>query len=277
MNWCVKRGRISSHMLADLRKEDESQDRRRIRRPLTDDELARLLAAAPKERQAFYLAAALAGLRRGDMRGIAWGNVDLPGATLTIPAAVGKAMREDVIPLHPQLTAALAAMRPPFAGPADKVWPRFPTNVTRLKDFLRAGLARTVYTGPDGAELSLAQAQALRKASRKAGQRSPVRVRIITTDPEGRVIDLHALRTTLGTQLARAGTAPQVAMKIMRHANYQTTLKHYMVLGLADTAAAVGRLPSIATTPVEAVEALATGTDAVREILGAAKVLQNRV
>ena len=55
-------------------------------------------------------------------------------------------------------------------------------------------------------------------------------------EPDGWVIDLHALRTTLGTQLARAGVAPQIAQRIMRHADYRTTLKHYTVLGLADTA-----------------------------------------
>lgn len=73
----------------------------------------------------------------------------------------------------------------------------------------------------------------------------------------GRVIDLHALRTTLGTQLARAGVTPQVAQRIMRHGDYRTTLKHYTVLGLTDTAAAIDRLPGIAR---ERVAHAATGT-----------------
>jgi hypothetical protein len=46
------------------------------------------------------------------------------------------------------------------------------------------------------------------------------KTRIVTEDDEGRVIDLHALRTTLGTQLARSGIAPQIAQRIMRHAEY---------------------------------------------------------
>lgn len=40
------------------------------------------------------------------------------------------------------------------------------------------------------------------------------KTRIVTTDDEGREIDLHHLRTTLGTRLARAGMAPQIARKI---------------------------------------------------------------
>jgi len=76
------------------------------------------------------------------------------------------------------------------------------------------------------------------------GKRNPrPKTRIVTRDEEGREIDLHALRVTLGTALARAGVAPQVAQKIMRHADYRTTLQHYTVLGLRDTAKAIEELP----------------------------------
>ena len=70
-------------------------------------------------------------------------------------------------------------------------------------------------------------------------------MRIVCEDPEGRVVDLHAMRTTLGTNLARAGVAPQLAQRIMRHADYRTTHKHYTVLSLTDTAKAIERLPAI--------------------------------
>ena len=70
-------------------------------------------------------------------------------------------------------------------------------------------------------------------------------MRIVTEDAEGRVIDLHELRTTLGTNLARAGLAPEVARMIMRHAHCQTTLKHYMMPGLIDTRKVVEQLPEL--------------------------------
>ena len=57
------------------------------------------------------------------------------------------------------------------------------------------------------------------------------KMRIVTEDAEGRVIDLPAMRTTLGTQMARQGIAPQIAQRIMGHADYRTTQKHYTVLG----------------------------------------------
>lgn len=234
LNWCAKPtvGKLSRNPLAGLAKLDETQDRRRIRRPLTDEELGRLLETVPESRRAFYLLAALAGLRRGDMRGITWGNVDLDGASLTIPAHVGKARREDTIPLHVQAVEALRAIRPVFAQANDPVFKTEVSNTTRSEDFVKAGLARKVDLGGG-------------------------RVRYDTADAEGRMVDLHALRTTLGTQLARAGVAPQIAQRIMRHSDYATTLKHYTVLGLVDTAKAIAALPSIHTQ----VEALAmTGT-----------------
>jgi len=80
----------------------------------------------------------------------------------------------------------------------------------------------------------------------------------VIEDADGRVIDLHALRTTLGTQLARAGVAPQIAQRIMRHSDYKTTLRHYTILGLTDTAAAMDRLPGVGTPETE--RQAATGT-----------------
>ena len=64
-----------------------------------------------------------------------------------------------------------------MAHPKAKVFPTAVTDVTRRKDFKRAGIP--------------------------------------LEDSEGRVADLHALRTTLGTLLARHGANPQVARQIM--------------------------------------------------------------
>jgi hypothetical protein len=58
------------------------------------------------------------------------------------------------------------------------------------------------------------------------------------------VIDLHSLRTTLGTTLAREGVAPQIAQRILRHRDYRTTLKHYTVLELEDTSRGLAKVRS---------------------------------
>jgi len=133
------------------------------------------------------------------------------------------------------------------------VFPDTVTDETRLKDFLQAGIAREVPVLDDEGKPVMVG----------AGEKAKPKTRIVATDDQGRVIDLHALRTMLGTQLARAGVTPQVAQRIMRHSDYQTTLKHYTVLGLTDTSAAMYRLPSIAR---ERQAEAATGTTDARPI-----------
>ena len=203
-NWCRKTSRLGSHPLELLPKLNEHGDRRRIRRQLTDEELARLLVVPESRgRRAWYLTAALAGLRRSELIRLTWASVDLEGGVLTIRD--GKAKREDLVPLHPELLEELKRIRPAGAQPADRVFPTEVTNLTRKRDFERA-------------EIEL-------------------------VDDQGRVADLHGLRATLGTRLARAGVAPQVAQRLMRHADYRTTLQHYTRLSLANTVAAMKRLP----------------------------------
>jgi integrase len=248
MAWAVKTGRVGSNHLKVVAKMDEARDRRRIRRPLTDDELARLLAVAREYgREAWYLAAALAGLRKGDLRAITWADVNFTDSTLTIRQ--GKAKRVDVVPMHPQLAVALKArLKAHPAMPTARVWSETVGNKTRLMDFVRAGIARwEVVTDKDDKPVYVV----------RRGKRVP-KMRFNVSDELGHVIDLHALRTTLGTRLARAGVAPQVAKSIMRHSDYRTTLSHYTVLGLHDTSAAVAKLPSIGDLPEVAQKA--TGT-----------------
>ncbi len=244
-------------------KQDEQRDRRRVRRPLTDDELARLLQIARERgREAWYLAAALAGLRKGDLQRLVWGDIDFANGTLTIRD--GKAKRTDTIPMHPQLAEALhKRFRQHPATPKARVFPHTVTDRTRLKDFLRAGLAREeLITDADGIPVMVG-----------SGRHRRPKTRITTEDEQGRVIDLHALRTTLGTQLARNGVAPQIAMQIMRHSDYKTTLTHYTVLGLADTSKAIEALPEISTDGPE--HQKATGTYNARPIDEARQSDQN--
>ncbi len=44
-----------------------------------------------------------------------------------------------------------------------------------------------------------------------------------TCDYQATPMPSPTLRTTLGTQLARAGVAPQITQRIMRHADFRTT------------------------------------------------------
>ncbi len=206
--WCLKTGRLASNPLSLVKRADEERDRRHFRRALKDEELARLLnVAEARGRKLWYMLAVYAGLRRREIAELLWGDVDLDGGTISISR--GKAKRLDVIPLHPDLVEELARVRPALALPKARVFETAVTNQTRRRDFERAGI-------------------------------SPA-------DESGAVADLHALRTTLGTRLARAGVAPQITQRLMRHSDYRLTQKHYTRLTLQDDAGAIAMLPQLPT------------------------------
>jgi integrase len=87
------------------------------------------------------------------------------------------------------------------------------------------------------------------------------RAGIAKRDERGRTVDIHALRTTFGTWLARSGVAPRTAQALMRHSDIKLTMSVYTDPKLLDTAAAVAGLPSVA--PVHSVTPGVTPTPGV--------------
>ena len=68
---------------------------------------------------------------------------------------------------------------------------------------------------------------------------------IAKTDAHGHTLDIHCLRHTFATLLARRGVSPTVAQKLMRHSDIRLTMSVYTHLELADTAEAVAALPEM--------------------------------
>jgi len=64
-------------------------------------------------------------------------------------------------------------------------------------------------------------------------------------DAQGRTVDVHCLRHTFATLLARNGVSPSVAQKLMRHSDIRLTMNTYTNLDLADTAGTVAALPAM--------------------------------
>lgn len=205
LNWCVKSGRVESNPLLSLARLNEQKDRRRERRALSQDDFERLLEVAGARRLA-YLLAGYAGLRRSELRKVRWSDADLEVGVLRIRPEVGKAGRLDTLPLHPELAAALAEARGRGSS-SGTILASVPRPETVKRDLERAGIP-------------------------------PV-------DEAGRVADLHALRSFLATTLSRAGVTPQVAQRIMRHADIRVTIAHYTHLHLDDDRAAIRSLPDL--------------------------------
>lgn len=220
-NWLTAESRCN---LSDFSKRverfNEAEDRRKVRRSLTTDELARLLAVGETNgRGLWYSLAYWAGLRRGEIGRVTWGDVDFASGTLTIRNV--KAGRRDQLPLRPELLDQLLAARPLLTPAALSTSRIFATPVharTQRRDFELAG--------------------------------------VVARNADGHVADLHALRTTLCTTMVRAGVSPTILQRAMRHADIRTTLKHYTRLQLNDVATAFDALPAIVSPTV----AVATGT-----------------
>lgn len=215
--WLTREGRSTlPDFGARIPRFDESLDRRTVRRVLTPDEILRLLEVADaRGRRLWYSLACYAGLRRGEIGRVTWGDVDLEARTIAIRNH--KAGRCDVLPMRPELVEDLRRARPLLAPAALSSSRIFRTPVhgrTQLRDFARAGIPKR--------------------------------------DADGRVADLHAFRTTLSTNLQRSGVEIQLAQRVLRHEDLRTTLRHYSQLALRDVERALERLPAIVPTAVSA-------------------------
>lgn len=181
----------------------------KITNTLTDQDVSRILAVAPASHRLAFLLAAHAGLRAGEIRGLKWRDVDLAGAQLVVRESVcrgqtasPKSGHERVVPLTPQLRAALA-------------------NTPKCD---RDALVARTEQGTPWREWGLRQAFA--RARRRAGV-EPFR--------------LHDLRHYFVTALFRRGVAAPTVRALAGHAHLTTT-QRYAHVARMDLRAAIERL-----------------------------------
>ena len=260
--WCVRQGFMTVNPFVELPK--RKIDRQHIRRALTVEELNSIIKAArlrPVQdalkgnkgrgekmknttanvseetldrlrflgwtRSLAYWTAAATGLRWGELRSITLGAVRLEADPpyLVLQAKDEKARRGAQIPLQADLAAELgkyiAERRSRLIGRSDKSIVEFPGTLDSVAVFdVPKKMTRTFYADCEAAGVAL-------------------------SDGAGRVIDVHALRHTFGTMLAKAGVSLQVAQRAMRHSNPALTANVYTHLKLLDVAGAVEQLPCI--------------------------------
>lgn len=254
-NWCCGKrttGGKRHHMngekrmllnpFAGMGKLDVHQDRRRVARALTEDELNRLLQAARTrpvsdaqtvrngpnkgkqliqlsekrrktlerlghERALIYKTAILTGLRKGELRTLAVGDLsfgDVP--FLKLKHRNEKNRQGSTLPLRTDLAVDL------------KAW----VDGRSVKE--------KVFTVPSGL------LDIMDRDIAAAG--------IPKVDEFDRVVHVHALRHSFGTHLSMAGVAPRIAQAAMRHSNISLTMTTYTDAHLLDTSSAVESLPT---------------------------------
>ncbi len=201
--WLWRQGRaVGVNPMADVDKIQQTEFRKR-RRPLTDDEAARLLRAAEsgpphrhvdgRERALIYTLAMQSGLRAGEIHSltVASFNFTADPAIVHVEASDSKGKKSADLVLVPETARAIQKH---LAGkrPQDRAFHMpLPKNACKmLQEDLEAA-------------------------------------KIPYTDASGRDADFHSLRHTFITNLARAGVHPAVAQKLARHSSIELTMKYY--------------------------------------------------
>ncbi len=221
--WAFRTERLLRDPLISIEPE-EGGEPRFLRRALTAEEAARLLAAAEGsgpdglERAALYGCALEAGLRAGEAFALTWGDF-LDGAESVLhlrPSTTKNRERIDQ-PIREALAGRLRALKAARAGAFPKATifkKRWRLAETLRADLLAAGI-------PD--------------------------------DTEAGKVDYHSLRHTYVTLLARGGASLLLVQKLARHCSPDLTARVYIHLGLADRRGALAALPAqAAIAPAQA-------------------------
>ena len=222
--WLWKVGRLPEDPLAGLSRWNPEPDRRIRRRPLTVEELTRLISTTEnssrvfrgltgRDRASLYVLAAYSGLRVSELASLTAGEFALEAdpPTVTVLAAYAKNRRQDTIPLPREVANYLRQWldsRPTKPLPGVRLWPG--TWIEKAALMVRRDLA-------------------------EAG---------IRAETESGRVDFHSLRVTYATFLAKAGVNLQTAQSLLRHSTPELTSRVYTKLGITDLGAVVSRLPT---------------------------------
>ena len=251
VRWAVKTGRLETDPLVGMTRRNERKDRKRTRRPLTPEEIAKLMDAAYRrpleqqvlghrgkkltdeqrrlmgeERRLIYALMFYTGLRVGEVSKVTWADIELESdrPVLMVREAVSKNAQKAALPLHPWLVSLLTEWKARNgAATAVGVVVKVPSSMRRIldKDLAYAGIDKC--------------------------------------DASGRTVDLHACRHTFISLLASLGVHPRVAQRLARHSKIDMTMSVYTHLYLGDDARAVEALPS-PEIDLEKEDLRATGT-----------------
>jgi integrase len=231
LTWAVLVGLIPTNPLAALPRLPENEATKRYRRrALSDAEIEALLQAARDDdlrtrrrvpQLPLWTALLETGARSGELVRVTWADVDFERALLTLRATNTKSRKERSIPLLAGMVAALRALQPAhvavlgrplrpsdllFRSPEGCAWPAHSVNVTRMLHRL----------------LEAAEIDRL--------------------DAQGKKIDVHALRHSFASRLARAGVPITHAQKLLGHSTVEMTARVYTHLGQEEMRAAIDRI-----------------------------------
>lgn len=224
--WLKDNRRIPDNAISGMRRASTEGRATKERRPLSPDEFARLLQAAPTRKQAcrvsgadrvaLYILAAFTGYRRNELSTITPDSFTFTtdGAFVGITADASKRDRVERIPLQSDVAAYFRK----YLEGRPKAKPLWNVANAQTADWLRADM----------------------KAAGLSSKEGKV------------VVDFHSLRQTFVTGLALAGVVPKIAQQLARHSTINLTMNSYAKVNDVHERAAVERLhlPDSLTHPL---------------------------
>jgi integrase len=248
LNWALGCGLIESNPLRNIRKLPcTAQHQRYRRRALTDEEIDRFLAAAEaddretarvfweqeanegerwKRRRVgervpqapMWLGFLETGARWSEMTNTRWTDLSVESRTLVLRAETTKSKKRRVIPLRELMITALEELR----AHHEQIFE------DKLED------SDPIFLSPEGVPWCTATRNCMRIFDRVL-----VRAKIARVDAEGRKLDIHALRHTFGSRLARRGVGLVQVQRLMGHSDPKLTAQVYTHLDVEDLRRAV--------------------------------------
>lgn len=251
LKWAVEAGLIAANPIQNVKKLPEGRAHQVCRRrAMTDEEIDRFLAAAGEDderaaalagakrilripQQPLWIALLDTGARWNEIRLATWGDINQKEGLLLLRAENTKSRKARSIPLTVRLTEALKATRVAqqalrgrlpqiadrvFLAPTGTPWGSYTTNPMRIFDRIleRAGIPRV--------------------------------------DARGEKLDIHAIRHTFASRLARKGVGLPQAQRLLGHSDPKLTASIYTHLDADDLRGAIAALD-----PPEPEQRLAAG------------------
>jgi integrase len=259
LNWARSSGYIALNPIEHLRPLTETEDTQvKRRRALSDEEIGNLLQAAidadrerasrfaaertiasgalgrayakkermvPMPQTPFWKTLVVSGLRYGEAATLRWSDLDEAEGVVTVRAEVAKSRRTRLVPIPGYLALDLRALRQAQAFVLGRM-PE-PSDLIFLSPKHRP-------LSPHGNPARLLLGRLLDRAG------------ILREDEQGRVtVDIHALRRTAGTRLARHSVPLSTVSAILGHSDVRLTQRFYVDLRIADTKKAIEAVPAV--------------------------------
>ena len=246
-NWLVSEKRLPDNPLASLKRLHVDADTRHDRRPLSEDEFVRLIAAAESgaavegllgtDRAMLYIVASWTGARRRELSSLTQKSLDLDSENPAIEVRAGysKRRRKEWMPLHLTVverlrgwlaTKKLSPSAPLFELKTVKSW-RKTSKMMRLD----LSAARDAW---------LTEAKSVEEREARAASDF-----LVYQSEDGLFADFHSHRHSFVSRLGRSGVPLMTAQKLARHSDARLTTNIYDHREQAEKSAAINGLPGL--------------------------------